>query len=146
MSDKPSTTPTSPVKRKSQRINNKVKTGRRASEDERILAKALLSHYEIHQDISILVSALMRFSQNGSFVLDDKKQQDFFLALQHRAQRSAGLTVEKSTEKLAEKNNTSVVTVKRRISTAAQNPIESDNPVLNFLQAQLGKPIEKKKK
>ena len=55
MSDKPSTTPTSPVKRKSQRINNKVKTGRRASEDERILAKALLSHYEIHQDISILV-------------------------------------------------------------------------------------------
>jgi hypothetical protein len=134
-----------PSKAPSQRINNKVKTGRRASIEERSLAAELLKHFATEKDVTVLVKALERFSQNGSFVVDEKQEQDLMLALQHRANRSSGLTVEKSTDKLAAVHHISEVTVKRRISNAIKNPIASNNPLINFLQTQLLSPIKQGK-
>ena len=137
---------TSPSKPQSKRINNKVKTGRRASPEERTLAAELLKHYATNKDVKVLILALERFSQNGTFVIDEKQEQDLMFALQHRAHRHSGLTVEKSTQQLAAENNVSDMTVKRRISDATKKPIISNDPLINFLQIQLAKPHEKKKK
>lgn len=136
----------SPSKPQSKRINNKVKTGRRASTEERTLAAELVKHYADKKDVKVLIAALERFAQNGSFVIDEKQEQNLMLALMQRAHRHSGLTAEESIEKLAEANHISDVTVKRRIAEAKNNPIISNDPLLNFLQIQLEKPHEKKKK
>lgn len=137
---------TSPSKPQSKRINNKVKTGRRASIEERTLAAELLKHYAANKDVKVLILALERFSVNGTFVIDEKQEQDLMLALRQRAHRHSGITVEKSTEILAEENHIAEITVKRRISVAKKSPIVSNNPLINFLQIQLVKPHEKKRK
>jgi len=135
---------TSPSKPQSKRINNKVKTGRRASLEERSLAEELLKHYAANEDVNVLILALERFSQNGTFVIDEKQEQDLMLALKQRAHRHSGLTVEQSTEKLAEENHISDITVKRRIYDSKKTPIISSSPLINFLQIQLAKPHKKK--
>lgn len=137
---------TSPSKPQPKRINNKVKTGRRASPEERTLAAELLKHYATKKDVKVLISALERFSRNGTFVIDEKQEQDLMFALKHRAHRHSGLTVEKSTQQLAAENNVSEMTVKRRVSDATKKPIISSDPLINFLQNQLAKPHEKKSK
>jgi hypothetical protein len=146
MNSKSTITHSSPKKRQSQRLNNKAKTGRRASEDERVLAAEILKSYATNKDISVLILSLERFAQNGSFLVNEKHEQDLMIAAQHRAHRSSGLTVEKSIEKLAAENKVSDMTVKRRIANASKNPLASENPLVKFLQTQLALPHSKNRK
>lgn len=138
--------PSRPIRRNSPRLNNNVKTGRRASLEERLNAQEILKHYAEKKDITLLLNALERFAENGTFVVNEKIEQDLMLAMKERSLRETGLTAEKAIAQIAEEQNLGEITVKRRISKSSNSTASSNNPLTNFLQNQLAIPYKKKSK
>jgi hypothetical protein len=144
MKNDSSTKSTKSVRKNSPRLNNNAKTGRRASSDERLYAAELLNYYAANKDITVLINALKRFAENGTFVFDEKNEQDLILAMKQRALRDSGLSVEKATAQIASEQHLAEITVIRRIKKISSSTITNSNPLVNFLQQQVSKPYKKK--
>lgn len=116
----------------------RVKTGRKASIEDRARAAMLVKHYflalaspdkrycinpedgpEFHTfidgtDVEPLLDALQRFADHGTFAQMDTSE-PFFMRLAMRNLRNDGMTYEDAIAKLAEEHNASASTITRMV-------------------------------